>query len=174
MLVQLCEVLGPAHTLRRPVVHGDLHPGNVILQSDGMIRLLDCGSDSALYLYYLHRAVPTKYVAPELLRMCSDGPARVSPVVYEGILAPSMDVFSLGVTLHRLITGSEPKNNHADLSFLESILPPRDIKSLASCLERCMALQPENRFSNAAELHRVLATILARPEELNEVQHDGG
>jgi len=122
IILQIYEVMGFAHSFPVPVIHSDLHPGNVILQPDGLVRLVDFGSDSALYLYIVTRAIPRNYIAPELFNICSADPKQqVSLVAYEAALRPSMDVFSLGVMLHRIITRREPEylEIHPDLTSLE-------------------------------------------------------
>ena len=82
-----------AYAHRNGVVHRDLTLGNVFLCDDGQVKLLDLGIAQAFGFRRLEGGTPD-YMAPE-----------------QAAGAPQderVDVFSLGVILHRMLTGRDP------------------------------------------------------------------
>jgi transcriptional regulator with GAF, ATPase, and Fis domain/predicted Ser/Thr protein kinase len=78
---------------RRAVVHGDLHPGNVIVDADGMPHLIDFGLASRGADALEGSGTPL-FMAPELFT--------------GGRSSMSADIYALGATLWAAITGSAP------------------------------------------------------------------
>jgi serine/threonine protein phosphatase PrpC len=122
------------------VVHRDLKPENVILLSDEEIKLLDVG------LAYLpgiddpdddRLGGTTRYMAPELFR---GAPAD-----------QRSEVFSLGVTLYRMLTGGAFPFGQREAMPLDRLRP--DLPEwLGRCIMRAIEMDPEKRFQHAGEL----------------------
>src|SRR5437660_2059732 len=102
LFLSVCEAVSYAH--RHLVVHRDLKPSNILIAKDGTIKLLDFGVakvlDSATRspgnqpTVTLLRAFTLKFSSPEQI--------RGEPVT------TSSDVYSLGVLLYHLLTGTSP------------------------------------------------------------------
>jgi tRNA A-37 threonylcarbamoyl transferase component Bud32 len=92
---EIADILGYLHTLDTPIIHRDLTPDNLVLARDGSISLIDFGAANA----FMGTATGTlvgkqSYISPEQFR----GKAR-----------PISDLYSLGCTIHFLLTGKDPE-----------------------------------------------------------------
>ena len=98
IFLKVCDAVEFAH--RNLVVHRDLKPGNILVDAKGEPKLLDFGTARLLpeagadVTSSMHRFVTPRYASPEALQ--------------HGPITTQTDVFSLGVILFELITGSWP------------------------------------------------------------------
>jgi tetratricopeptide (TPR) repeat protein len=101
LFLSACGAVQYAH--RHQVVHRDLKPGNILVTTDGQVKLLDFGiakliepesSRSPEQTRTGERLLTPEYASPEQI--------RGDPVT------PASDVHALGVLLHRLLTGQRP------------------------------------------------------------------
>jgi serine/threonine-protein kinase len=117
-LLRACEAVEYAH--RNFVVHRDLKPGNILVDTDESVRLLDFGIAHWLIeptadMPHLTRAgllpFTPEYAAPEQLR--------------GDTITAATDVFSLGVVLHELLTGTRPWTNAVPTDGRDAATNPR-------------------------------------------------
>lgn len=135
--IQLCEVFGYLHSQTPPYILRCLKPDMVLLKPDGSIILMDlCCSEICDEPGEAGLLIPG-YAAPE--------------GVYYGKNNPRLDIYSIGVVLHRLLTGSDP-------TIPPYFLPPiRKIDSafpqaLENIILRCISCDPNERFQSCDEL----------------------
>lgn len=161
---QLLAGVGAAH--RAGIVHRDLKPENVLISTtpDGgpLIKILDFGV--------------AKTDAPEASASITR-PGTVlgsiqymSPEQFNGARVDARsDLFSVGVIVYELLTGSLPftGNTYTEriLSVLrdEVALPPEVAGGapLEAALKKCLAKDPEGRFSSAEEARSALVPLIA-------------
>ncbi|MBS1121133.1 MAG: hypothetical protein H6Q90_3361 [Deltaproteobacteria bacterium] len=156
--IQVCAGLGAAHA--KGVIHRDLKPDNVLLERAtdravitdfGIARSVDDAS-----VTQIGSIVGTpRYMAPEQLAG-RDVDARA-------------DLFSLGVMLFELATGTRPwsGDNAIAVAVAQATQPIRPIVTTAlpsgftSLLARCLELDPANRPASADEVGAALAALSA-------------
>jgi tetratricopeptide (TPR) repeat protein len=167
LTAQLCDALNHAH--RQGICHRDLKPSNVLLPRDGRPLLLDfnLAADGVLPPHRVGGTLP--YMAPEDLAQLlqgGDGPDLPAP-------EPRSDLFSLGVMLYELLTGTlpfGPISVEGSIREVAEQLHARQLegpdpvqkrnsqvtRSVAQLLEKCLSPEVDKRPQTAAELAATL------------------
>lgn len=158
------KALAFAH--ERNVIHRDIKPDNILLAADGRPVLTDFG---------IARAV-SGYVAATGFMMTIGTPAYISPEQAQGrSLDGRSDLYSLGITLYRMVTGEVPFKSTdwfelARMHVEDRPEPPRNrhpelSKRLERIILRLLAKHPDDRHPSASVLLDDLAdiTIQSRP-----------
>ncbi len=131
------------------IVHRDVKPSNILLHSGGDVCLADFGLMRG-QLSQLSAAGTPGFCAPELY---SGPPGKNGP-------AEGLDIYSLGATLHALLTGWPPRPGLLDVIALEAAGVSRGLQKI---LMRCLAADPAQRFETAAALARALNQVEPAP-----------
>jgi len=137
--IQLCDILTYLHSSKPPVIHRDIKPSNVVLQGD-KVYLIDFG---------IARVYDDKAGTDTICLGTQD----YAPPEQYGFAQTDCrtDIYSLGILLRVLLTG----NTKSDGKIAN--------KQLAHVVERCTALDPGRRYTNAAEVKKAL--ILSEPKK---------
>ena len=153
---QACEGLAYAH--RNGVIHRDIRPDNVIIPSQGPVKLVnfDCarveGEDLLTIASRLGRQLDQRYVAPEVWM----DPSAASP---------ASDLYSLGVVLFELLTGRKPYQKireavaAAGLPSMPTQIDPDLPADVDEVISRMCAFQPQNRYEDLARVVEDLTII---------------
>jgi eukaryotic-like serine/threonine-protein kinase len=162
--VQICAGLAAAHAAG--LVHRDVKPQNLLLGTDGVLKLGDFGiaaGHGGTKLTLAGTVLGTAgYLAPEQARG-------------EQVTAAA-DVYAVGAVLYELLTG-EPAQRTASLAELrtENGSQPPDLAArapdappeLRAAIGACLAARPEDRPPSAAALARLLAPIASEADTLS-------
>ena len=135
---QLCDVLHYLHTQTPPIIYRDMKPSNVMLKPDGNIMLIDFGAAREYKATNLKDTVllGTKgYAAPEQYRSDGQSDART-------------DIYSLGVMVFRLLSGTEP----VMLCPIREICPNVSV-GIEKILLKCTRVAKRERYQSAAQLY---------------------
>lgn len=138
---QLCSVLHYLHTRNPAIIYRDMKPGNIMVTSNGNIKLIDFGIAREYKEQQIQDTVSlgTKgYAAPEQFGGNGQTDART-------------DIYSLGVTLYHLVTGknpSEPPYQLYPIRYWNSSLS----SGFEKVIIKCTQLNPKDRYQNCGEL----------------------
>ena len=156
-----CLALDYAH--RHHLVHRDIKPPNIMVNTEGRVKVLDFGVAKMLNL--------TQTQSPTMTGMRLGSPMYMSPEqINAGILDGRSDIFALGVVFYQMLTGAKPFNiNEGDsLSRLFYVIlqtdppPPSSIRGDLSphwdgILGKMLAKNPDERYQNAREVISAIA-----------------
>jgi serine/threonine-protein kinase len=161
IVADVANALDYAH--REGVIHRDVKPGNIVLLANGTVKLADFGiarlqSGNATQTGQMFGT--PKYMAPEQI---TGRPADART-----------DIFSLGVVLYQLATGTAPFDGETFSSIMFSViqepaLSPSDVigkvpKGFEYIISKSLAKKPENRYQSAAEMERDLRRLAMTDE----------
>src|SRR5271156_531920 len=128
---QLCDVLVYLHGLVPPIIYRDMKPSNVMLNSNGRVVLVDFGIARLFKAARKGTMIGTLGFAP--------------PEQYQGLVDPRSDIYSLGATLHYVLTGRDPEK------FPPFSFPPvRELRpgvssNLAGAIDAALAYEMDGR-----------------------------
>jgi serine/threonine-protein kinase len=161
--VQACAALAAAHAAG--LVHRDVKPQNLLLGSDGVLKLGDFGiaaGHDGTRLTLVGTVLGTAgYLAPEQARG-------------EEVTAAA-DIYAIGAVLYELLTGEPPQGiaSLADLGAADGFRPPNVARripeapaDLVEAVTECLAVRPEARPPSAAALARRLAPVASEAQTL--------
>jgi serine/threonine protein kinase len=163
LFTQLAEALSYAHG--RGIVHRDLKPANALIDSHGNVFLTDFGIAKLL-----------ESASPRLTQTDAimGTPAYISPEQAQGQpVDQRSDIYSLGIILYEMVTGSVPFVAETPLAVLfkhisDPLPPPSVVKpdirpAIEKVILKALAKDPRDRFATAAEFvaawERALATV---------------
>ncbi len=154
----LCSALAAAH--EAGVLHRDIKPANVLIDAYGTPRLSDFG------LAALPSPGQDLSVTLEALT-----PAYASPEAFSSAdPTPASDVWSLGATLHAMLTPRSPRRTEdgrpASIGFvmehLADPLPDPGVpgsEELMAVIRTATAYDPDDRYADGREMYDALAAV---------------
>ncbi len=139
---QLCEVLSYLHSFTPPIVYRDMKPSNVMLTPRGKVMLIDFGIARLFKVASKGTMIGTLGFAP--------------PEQYQGQVDPRSDIYSLGATLHYVLTGRDPEK-FPPFSFppVQSLRPGIS-PNLAGAIDRALGYKVESRPQSVDEFRDMM------------------
>ncbi|MEU6249130.1 serine/threonine-protein kinase [Glycomyces sp. NPDC047010] len=148
LVAEAAEALDKAH--RQGIVHRDIKPGNLLIDEDGHVRVVDFGISLVAERTRLTPAEESfgtfSYAAPEQLRRGEATTAR-------------SDLYSLGSVAYECLTGAPPFAGEDPMTAVHGLLyeepaplPEEVPPAVAAVIARCLRKDPEERYATAADL----------------------
>ena len=167
---QIASALAFAH--RHEVIHRDIKPHNIVINEDGLVKVTDFG---------IARAKSGSVTDQEPLM---GSVHYLSPEQVQGLPATELsDIYSLGVVMYEMFTGSLPFDGDTPVSIAmkhvteippkPTVLNPLISPELEAVILKAMAKDPFERYQSADELLDDLRRLESgRPLEAMKPTHD--
>jgi eukaryotic-like serine/threonine-protein kinase len=156
--IQLCDVLGYLHGHKPdPIVFRDMKPSNVMINHNGDVILVDFGIAKTFQSGQKGTMIGTEGYSP--------------PEQYRGEATPLADIYSLGATLHHVVTRRDPRLE-PPFSFAER--PIRRINTNISVefeavINTALQYTPTDRFSSASAMKDALMGVARKTGMLSKI-----
>jgi outer membrane protein assembly factor BamB/tRNA A-37 threonylcarbamoyl transferase component Bud32 len=145
--LQLCDVLTYLHGHKpQPIVFRDLKPGNIMLDQQGRVRLIDFGIAKVFQTGQKGTMIGTEGYSP--------------PEQYRGSAEPRGDIYALGATLHHLLSKQDPRLE-PPFSFQERSITAKNAHvnpQLEDAIMRAVEYDIEKRFPSIDEFRKAVAS----------------
>jgi serine/threonine-protein kinase len=168
LIVQACAGIGYAH--RAGLVHCDVKPHNMLVTPDKRLKVTDFGIARALATIHPGERSNVVWGSPQYF---SPEQAAGEPP------SPASDVYSLGVVLYEILTGSLPFNatTPEELGRMHLDARPHPVHEylpdippiLEQIVEKVLSKEPSARYRTADQLGRVLLRFGTQPEPAPEL-----
>ena len=160
ILVQLLDTLGHAHD--QGVWHRDVKPANLILMTNGRLKIADFGIARIDASHLTHTGVVL------------GSPGYMAPEQYSGGAVDwRADLFAAGVVMYQLLTGTRPfKGNTEQVAFQicyeqppapSTVDPGRGWERYDGIVARALAKKPDERLQSAGEFREAILDAYAAP-----------
>ena len=145
IVVGVCCALEELHRLNPPVIHNDINPSNIKVRDDGSVKLFDF---DIARTYKKGQNQNTELFGTE---------EYASPEHYGyGQSEPRTDIYCLGVTMHKMLTGTGLSSEH-QISYTGK---------LKSIIKKCLEVDPKHRYRAVSELRKELERFLTSKQRM--------
>lgn len=136
--MQIADALSYLHGQKPPIIYRDMKPANVMLKPEGNIKIIDFG-------------IAREYKEQNLADTTVLGTKGYAPPEqYSGQTDPRSDIYALGMTMHHLLTGVDPRNGEPYAPVRQ--WNPELSEGIEIIIDRCVEPASENRYQSCADL----------------------
>lgn len=171
LAIQILDAVAYAH--QHNIIHRDLKPSNILLNAEGVPRVMDFGIATRI----------SEKTGAEKVLMLFGTPGYMAPeYITDMEISPKLDIFATGMILYQMLTGKpavQGKDPRDTLRLIvqEPIAPPSKRNSqvdekLDDIVLKALAKDPASRYSSAQEMKAALQAYLT-PEEAEPVSSSG-
>lgn len=135
---QLCDALSYLHSQKPPIIYRDMKPANVMLKPEGNIKIIDFG-------------IAREYKEQSLADTTVLGTKGYAPPEqYSGQTDARSDIYALGMTMHHLLTGIDPRTGEAYAPV--RMWNPEVSEGMEMIIDKCVQPAAEHRYQNCQDL----------------------
>lgn len=145
VIIQVCKALSFAH--KNGIIHRDIKPENILINSEGDALVSDFG---IAQLFDKQQVTSDGTVMGTIAYMSPEQKVSARNVT------SASDIYSLGVVMYEMFTGTKPLGRFKIPSEINSSIP----KQLENAMLKCLETKPEDRFKLADDLKDQLLEIL--------------
>ena len=136
--MQIADALSYLHGQKPPIIYRDMKPANVMLKPEGNIKIIDFG-------------IAREYKEQSLADTTVLGTKGYAPPEqYSGQTDPRSDIYALGMTMHHLLTGADPRSGEAYVPVRQ--WNPALSEGIEVIIDKCVQPAAEHRYQNCADL----------------------
>ena len=159
--IQVGRGIQAAHA--KNIVHRDIKPQNIIISTDGKVKVTDFGIARAVSENTIHSDVmgSVHYASPEQAR--------------NGYVSNKSDIYSLGIVMYEMVTGRVPFDGDSTVAVAiqhlqDEMVPPSTYApnlpiSLEKIIQKCTQKSPDRRYDSMESLLIDLRKSLLNPDE---------
>lgn len=136
--MQVADALSYLHRQKPPIIYRDMKPANIMLKPEGNIKIIDFG-------------IAREYKEQNLADTTVLGTKGYAPPEqYSGQTDPRSDIFALGMTMHHLLTGVDPRSGEVYAPVRQ--WNPEISEGMEIIIDRCVQPAAEKRYQSCADL----------------------
>jgi serine/threonine protein kinase len=165
---QITDGLAKAHAAG--IVHRDLKPENIMVTRDGFVKILDFGLAKLMAVLDGSSQTMTSPLPGTHPGMVMGTAGYMSPEQARGEEVDyRSDIFSFGAILYEMVAGKQPFKQPSSAQTLAAIIEddpqslveanPKTPTPLRWTIERCLAKDPDDRYTSTRDLARDLQSI---------------
>lgn len=150
-MIEVCDILTYLHSLDPPVIYKDLKPANLMLDKDGHIRIIDFG---------IAKRAQGKGAGTTALGTYG----YASPEHHAGTTDARSDIYSLGATTYRLVTGMDPEEPPYTIYPIRQVNPKLS-QGLEKIVIKATKPDPSDRYQTATDMASALDSFRKLDDE---------